>query len=62
MDKVEYLGGSVGQAAALGSGHDPGILGSSPLVGLPTQQGVTSSSPSTLPAAPSPCSLSLSNK
>lgn len=27
------LGGSVGQAAAFGSGHDPGVMGSSPTSG-----------------------------
>ena len=34
------LGGSVGEATAFSTGHDPGVLGSSPHIGLPAQQGL----------------------
>ena len=47
-------GGSVGEASAFGSGHDPGVLGSSPVsVGSVLL-------PLPLPAAPPACALSLS--
>jgi len=47
---VGRLGGSVGQAAAPGSGHDPRVLGSSPASGS-----LLSGEPSGEPASPSAC-------
>ena len=51
---LEHLGGSVGWVSAFGSGCDLGILGSSPMLGLPAQGVSASPSPSHL------CALSLS--
>ena len=49
---LERLGGSVGEASAFGSGHDPRVPGSSSALGSPLL-------PLPLPAAPPACSLSL---
>ena len=41
-----HLGGSVGEASAFGSGHDPGVLGWSPMSGSPLSGKSASPSPS----------------
>jgi len=53
------LGGSVGQAAAFGSGHDPGI---EPRIGLPARREACFSLSLCLPLCPPALSISLSNK
>ena len=58
-DTSGHLGGSVGAASAFGSGHDPGVLGSSPPSGSLHIGESASPSPS---ASPCSCSLSLSNQ
>ena len=53
-----HLGGSVSQASAISSGHDPGVAGSSPISGSPLREESAS------PSAPHPAhalSLSLSH-
>ena len=52
-----HLGGSVGQASAFGSGHDPRVHGSSPALGSLLSGELASSSPF---AAPHARALSLS--
>ena len=61
------MGGSVGEVSAFGSGHDPGVLGSSPASGSLLDEELAFLSPS--PSEPSPplmlslsLSLSLSHK
>ena len=58
------LGGSVGQASAFGSGHDPGVLGLSPELGSLLSGDSASPSASALPLlmCAHTCALSLSHK
>ena len=56
---LEHLSGSIGEASAFGSGHDPRVLGSSPTSGSLLSRESASLSPCAPPPA---CALSLSNK
>ena len=38
--KLGHLGGSIGEASAFCSGHDPRVLGSSPVLGSPLSEGL----------------------
>ena len=52
-----HLDGSVSSASAFGSGHDPGVLGLSPV----SSSLLSEESASTSPSGPCSCSLSLSH-
>ena len=58
IDSRGCLGGSVGEASALGFGHDPGVLGWSPTLGFLLSREAASLFASATPPA---CALILSN-
>ena len=58
-----HLGGSVDYVSAFGSGHDPGVLGSSPALGfLLSTEPVFLFPPAVTPPALFPCQINQSIK